>query len=152
SLRSALRYPLIVLLFAFGAIVILMTIVIPQFRGIFASVGADTLPMSTRVILAISYVMTNYGVLLLVALLVAGVLFYRYAKSPAGRARMSAWLWRLPKIGTVAEAIDVARVCRTFGTLLENGVSTVDAVEMASRVATRDSFRQSLSQAAQSIR
>ncbi len=130
SIRSALLYPLLVLGLTGLSLVVLLVFVIPEFRPIFEDAGMQ-LPLTTRIVLALSDFMLEWGWLLLIALLVALLALRRYRVSEAGRVRLDRWILSAPLLGELVRRIETARFCRSLGTLRANGVALIDAVSIA---------------------
>jgi len=129
DVRAALRYPALVVIMAGLSIVVLMTAVIPEFRPLFEGSGA-ALPLSTRIIIAVSDFFRDYWWAVALALLVAAVALRQHNRSPAGRLRWDRWLAGAPLFGDLVRKIEVARFSRILGTLLANGVSMLNALAL----------------------
>lgn len=130
EVKSALNYPILVLIAAGVSIVILLVGVIPEFEPLFEDAGAG-LPFTARAVLAVSQAFREYWWTLPVAALLLVVLGRRMRRSEAMRARFDDWLLRLPVFGPVIRKSEAARFCRTLGTLLANGVDVVPALDMS---------------------
>jgi general secretion pathway protein F len=130
SVKSALIYPMLVVILAIGALVIMMTLVIPNFRPLFEESGA-AMPLLTQIVIGISDFVRDFWWALAgaLALLVYGV--RRHNATPAGRLRWDRWLVSLPLLGDLILKLEVARLARTLGTLLANQVNVLNAVSMA---------------------
>jgi general secretion pathway protein F len=130
SVKSALIYPMLVVILAIGALVIMMTLVIPNFRPLFEESGA-AMPLLTQIVIGISDFVRDFwwGLAGALALLVYGV--RRHNATPAGRLRWDRWLVSLPLLGDLILKLEVARLARTLGTLLANQVNVLNAVSMA---------------------
>jgi general secretion pathway protein F len=126
---SAMIYPVLLSLVGAGAVIFLMTFVIPRFGNIFKDLGQD-IPLPTRILLDVSAAVQAYwwaGVLAVVAL----VLVVRtYASTAAGRLQIDQLLLRLPLAGEVVRKTEVARFARVLGTLLKSGVPVVTALSV----------------------
>ena len=124
---SALAYPAVILTVGTGAIIFLMTFVIPRFAVIFKDLG-QAIPLPTQILLEISGAVHDYWwVGLLVAM--AGVLAWRMWTSTAeGRLAWDQTLLRLPLIGTLTLKVETARFARTLGTMLKSGVPVLGAM------------------------
>jgi general secretion pathway protein F len=129
SITSALQYPIIVVVMAVLSLAVLMTKVIPQFRPLFDDAGV-ALPLSTRIVIGTSDLFEAYWWVLAVVALVVVVAIRQHNRKEAGRLRWDGWLATLPFIGELVRKIEVARFSRTFGTLLSNGVSVLNALSM----------------------
>jgi general secretion pathway protein F len=127
AVLSALAYPLVITTVGAGAIVFLMTFVIPRFATIFQDLG-QAIPLPTQILLAISGGLQAYWwVGALVALL--GVLAWRvWTASPEGRRAADRMLLGLPLIGPLTMKVETARFARTLGTMLRSGVPVLGAM------------------------
>ncbi len=130
SIRSALLYPLLVLIITGISLVVLLVFVIPEFRPIFEDSGTE-LPLTTRIVIAFSDFAVEWGWLLLIGLLAALLVLRSYTVSEAGRMRLDRWLLGAPLLGELVRRIETARFCRSLGTLRANGVALIDAVGIA---------------------
>jgi general secretion pathway protein F len=127
SVISALIYPAILVTVGIGAIVMLLTQVLPQFIPLFAQAGA-ALPTPTRIVVGMGNFVSDYGLYLAGALVLLGVAIRQALRRPAIRIVWDRTLLRLPVIGKLSSDILAARLCRTLGTLLQNGVPLVGAL------------------------
>ena len=127
TVRTALIYPSLLLAVAVAAIVLMLTYILPQFVPLFEQSGAR-LPDSTRRLIAIGDFLGAHGLTILLVLL-AGLLGLRFAlRQPTIRLRADRLLLRLPVIGGLTKEILAARLTRTLGTLLGNGVPLIGAL------------------------
>ena len=129
NIRSALQYPVIVLVMAGASVAILLTAVIPEFRPLFEEAGA-ALPTSTRIIIAASDLFRDAWWALALALLVLILAVRRHNSEPAGRLRWDRMMLKAPLLGDLVRKVETARFARTLGTLLANGVSALNALDM----------------------
>ena len=136
QVRSAMTYPIAVILIMIVVMIVLMTFVIPAFENMFAEFGAkDALPELTQFVIAISNGFISYLPILIVvtiALTVAAVQFY---KRPNGKRMVHRALLKMPVLGPVLQKITVARFSRTMGTLLQSGVPILDAIAICAKAA-----------------
>ena len=130
DLRSALIYPTILVLAAIGSVVLLLEYVLPQFTAIFEQAGAQ-LPAATRVLIALGAVVGATGPWLLLGLLAGGLLLRRGLAAPSFRLKVDRLLLSLPVAGRLAREVLAARLTRTLGTLLANGVPLISALAIA---------------------
>jgi general secretion pathway protein F len=134
EVRSAMVYPLILLVTAFVSVTILLTYVLPKFGSIFAQAG-QSLPFSARMLLAVSEAMRSYwwAGILLGGLGVFG--FTHWVRTPSGRLRWDQIKLRIVLIGDLTRKVAVARFARTLGTLLRSGVPMLQALDIVREVA-----------------
>jgi general secretion pathway protein F len=130
SLRSALIYPALLVVAAIGSIILLLDYVLPQFTPIFEQSGAQ-LPTPTRVLMALGAVVGAATPWLLAATVVGAVVVRHLLGLPAYRIRFDRLLLRLPIAGTLIRETLAARLTRTLGNLLENGVALIPALNIA---------------------
>jgi len=128
--RSALVYPVLLLLMAGVSIAVLLVVVLPQFTPMFESAGAD-LPWLTRMVVTVGEVAEAYWWLVLILTAVAFLWLNSRLRHPPSRAAIDRWCLKLPLAGELIAKIDTARLTRTIGTLLANGVALPNALAIA---------------------
>jgi general secretion pathway protein F len=130
QIRSAMMYPMIVLLMSVVMMGVLMVVVIPSIAEILTGKGQD-LPLPTAIVIAVSNLITGYwqwGTLALVA----GVLGFSWGvQTEAGSLQWDQFKLRMPILGRVTRQISISRFARTLSTLLSGGVSIVQALDIA---------------------
>ena len=134
AIKSALVYPVSVIVIAIGVVILILWQVIPTFAKLFTGLGRS-LPAPTQITIDISNFVANY-ILFIVGGIVAvvwGVRFYYSTKG--GRKVIDTLLLRLPVLGIVLRKIAIARFCRTLGTLVSSGVPILDALDITARTA-----------------
>ncbi|MBR9729064.1 type II secretion system F family protein [Shewanella intestini] len=128
-IKSAMRYPMFVLIAIAIAMVILNIMVIPKFAAMFARFGAD-LPWATKLLIATSDLFVNYwphmiGVLILT---VFGIRYwYQTAK---GEKQWDRWKMHIPAVGSIIERSTLSRYCRSFSMMLSAGVPMTQALSL----------------------
>jgi general secretion pathway protein F len=135
TVASALIYPMILLTVAGLSVVILLTYVVPQFQSLFEDAG-KALPVSTQVVIVVGEALRGYwwvGVLL-IALLIG--FFQRQLSRPESRYRWDRLFLRLPLVGDLIAKVEMARLARTLGTLLRNGVPLLGALAIVKETLT----------------
>jgi general secretion pathway protein F len=129
EVRSAMVYPLILLLTAFISVTILLTYVLPKFGSIFAQAG-HSLPFTARMLLGISDAMRSYWWAGLIVIGLGTMGTVHYIRTPAGRLKWDQIKLRLILLGDLTRKVAVARFARTLGTLLRSGVPMLQALEI----------------------
>jgi type IV pilus assembly protein PilC len=131
KIRSAMTYPIVVLVFAILAASFMLIFIVPVFAGLFQDLGG-TLPLPTRITMAISDILTSiFGVFVYAGMALAVVMFLRWKKSENGRKVWGRAVLRIPaKIGDVVKKATLARFARTFATLSAAGVPILQAIEI----------------------
>ncbi len=135
QLKSAMYYPIGILVVAMGVIAVMLTKVIPTFEKMYKDMGDAKLPQPTVVVIGISNSFINSWYIYFGALVafVFGIITARRTKG--GKEFTDRVLLRVPIIGPVLRKIIVARFTRTLGTLLSSGVPILDALEICARTA-----------------
>lgn len=131
-LKTAMRYPLMVLMAISVAMVIINFFVIPAFSGVFAGFGAE-LPLPTRILIASSNFMMNYWGLLLV--LIVGFIFgfKYYVSTEAGEYQWDKTQLSLPLIGSLLNKLYMGRFCRSFSMMMTAGLPLSNTISLVSR-------------------
>lgn len=132
-IRSAMIYPVFLVVVGGISIIILLTFVIPKFAIIFADLG-QALPLSTRFLLGFSTLLRDYAWAILLLIGALGYAGSRYLRAPHGRYRMDRLKLRLPVWRPVVQAIETARFTRTLGTLIQSGVPILKALMLVREV------------------
>jgi type IV pilus assembly protein PilC len=146
AVKSALVYPVAVLLVAVGVIVLLLWKVVPIFATLFVGLGVD-LPLPTRIVVALSnFVGSIFGLLILVVVVGLAVGLKLWYGTPGGRLAIDRGLLRLPLIGVLLRKIAVARFARTLGTLISSGVPILEGLDITARTAGNAVIEKSLLQ------
>jgi general secretion pathway protein F len=151
SIQSALIYPSLLVVAAFATITLLLTYVLPQFTPIFAQAGAK-LPAPTHFLIAAGDFAREDGIFVLIALLLAGLFFYRSLSTPRVRLAVERLVLRLPIVGLLVRRGEAARLSRTLGTLLSNGVTLVTALGISHDVLGNLTAQEIVSRAASKVR
>lgn len=130
NLRSAMIYPAVLVVASIGSVVLLLTQVLPQFTPLFEQNGA-ALPASTRFVIDAGAALSSWGPAALLVVLLAGLAVRQALRRPAVRLAADRMMLLLPVLGGMAREVLAARFARTFGTLLDNGVPLVAALDVA---------------------
>jgi len=130
SVKSALIYPTILLVVALASVVILLAVVVPQFEPIFEQSG-KALPWVTEMVLGAGALMRGYWWAIVLGGAAAVFLAAKRLESPEAKLVWDRQVLRLPVVGDLAAKVETARLARTLGTLLRNGVSLVNALSIA---------------------
>jgi type IV pilus assembly protein PilC len=127
KVSMAMIYPLVVALVGFGAMIVMMIVVIPKFSAMFADLGG-TLPLPTRILIGLSSGLVKYGWALAIVIFFGVAALRRVFKTPAGIEWKDRALLRLPVAGNIIRANAFASFANTLGTLLANGVQVLQAL------------------------
>jgi type II secretion system protein F len=151
EVKSALTYPLILVGVGGISVAILLVFVLPKFASMFADLG-QALPLSTRMMLAISDAATSPWSLIGVPLVLATLFgLYRYVVT-THRLQYDAFMLRIPIVGNLLRLTEVARFGRTLGVLLRSGVPMLQALDIVRAVAGNQIIAQALNEVQVGVR
>ena len=151
AIQSALIYPAVLLVAASGSIFFLLTEVLPQFVPLFAENGV-ALPTSTALLLATGNAVSSYGLLSLILTVAAGFGIRQALKRPDLRLKADLLLLRLPLLGGITREILAARLTRTLGMLLVNGVPLLAALGIVREVLENKAAQNAVTAASESAK
>ena len=130
---NALIYPAILVVMVGLSLLFLLGYVVPQFAGMYESLDAE-LPVFTRLVLGVGELVRDWWLLLLAIPLLALLWFDRRLRNPEFRARFDEWILGAKVAGTLVARLETARLARTLGTLLRNGVPLLAALGISRNV------------------
>jgi type IV pilus assembly protein PilC len=132
DVKSAMIYPIAVIVIAALVVGAILWKVIPTFATLFAGLGAQ-LPLPTRIVIAMSDGVVAWGWLVVLSIFALGWIVARYYSTPGGRHAIDALLLKTPVLGNILRKVSVARFCRTLSTLLSSGVPILDGLDITAR-------------------
>ncbi|RMU39812.1 proteinral secretion pathway protein F, partial [Pseudomonas syringae pv. primulae] len=148
---NALIYPAFLVVGVLGSLALLLAYVVPQFVPIFKDLGVP-IPLITEVILDLGQFLGDYGLAVFAGLI---ALIWGMAirmRDPQRRERHDRRLLGIRVIGPLLQRIEAARLTRTLGTLLTNGVALLQALVIARQVCTNRALQAQVGQAAESVK
>ena len=149
-LRAALTYPAILTLIATGAVVFLVSFVLPKFALIFQNAGAR-LPLPTRILLGVTATFQSYWYLCIAAVLAPPVAAWFFFRTPDGKRILDNLLLRLPVVGSLVKTVQCSVLLRTLSTLLGSGVPLMESLEVAERGCSNTRFKETVSDIASGV-
>jgi type IV pilus assembly protein PilC len=132
QVKSAMIYPIAVIVIAAVVIGVILWKVIPTFAALFAGLGAE-LPLPTRIVIALSENLIRFMPVVFVAMFAGGWGFRTYYATEKGRRVIDGITLKLPILGPIMRKIAVARFCRTLSTLMASGVPILDGLDITAR-------------------
>lgn len=132
--QQALIYPAFLALAGIGLITIFITFMVPQLVG-FMSQNGGSLPLPTRILLGVNHLITVYWWVVLVAILGIAIAFRAFVRSDEGRIAWDRFRLAIPGYGRVIRHRYYAQFSRTLGTLMENGVPLLRAIDLVTEIA-----------------
>ena len=134
QVKSALIYPVSIIVIAALVVWVILWKVIPVFAQLFAGVGSE-LPFLTRMVIGASNFVGNYAIFIIILIAAGCFAINRWHKTPHGRRILDGLLLKIPVVGMLLRKIAVARFCRTLGTLTASGVPILDGLEITAKTA-----------------
>ena len=131
--KNALIYPAFIMVTFVAVMTMMLTLVIPKIGAILQDSGQQ-LPLYTSVILAFSNFLVDYGIFLLIALIVGGYFMFRYIQTPAGHIAWSRFKFAIPYVGSLYQKLYLSRIADNMNVMLTSGISAVRALEITANV------------------
>jgi type IV pilus assembly protein PilC len=129
KIKSAMTYPVVVLVFALGITYFLLTTIVPQFASILSQLNAP-LPFITKMLMAVSDFLKSSGLLIFVFMAVIVFAYRMYYKTAKGRRVIDDVKLRLPVFGNLLQKSAISSFARTFGLLISSGVNIIESLEI----------------------
>ncbi len=133
-IQTALAYPIFMMVIGTVVLLVLMIYIVPSITSIFADMD-QVLPTPTRILIFLSNFLKSYWWSILIVLVASGIFFNRAKKTAKGRYWIDKTMLILPGMGVLAKKLAVGRFARTLGSLLDNGVSMLIAMDIVKNIA-----------------
>lgn len=151
KIKSAMMYPVIVLIFSVGMISALFTFVLPKFKMIFSAMEVE-LPIYTKILFDTATLASRFWYVP-VALIIGGVIAVKYIGSkPKGRYQIDNLKLKVPVVGDIIKKMAISRFSRTFGTLVSSGVPMMRALEIVGETSGNAVLSHAVDTARESVR
>lgn len=131
--KNALVYPAFVIVIFIAVMSLMLTMVIPKIAEILTGSGQE-LPIYTRIVIGISDFMVNYIGIILLVLAVGGVFLWRFLRTDVGKRTFDEFMISIPLLGDLQRKLLLTRICDNLSTMLERGISMVQALEVTADV------------------
>ena len=151
QITQAMIYPSLMLVFAMGIVLMLLTVVVPKIVGQFDHMGQD-LPDITQFLISTSDWLREYGLFLALAIGLAMVVLQRVLQQPAMKKRYHKFILTLPLIGKVSKGLNTARFARTLSILTASAVPLLESMRIASDVLENLHIKEAIGEAAVNIK
>lgn len=151
KIRSALAYPVAVLVMVTGVIVAMLVFVVPTFAGIYDDFGG-TLPLPTRILVGVSDVIRSRLPLIVIVGTVTVLVARRWLRTTSGRLRWHRLKLRLPLLGTLFHKVAIARFARTMAVLTRSGVPVLETLRITADTVGNAVVSQALDETRRAVR
>lgn len=148
---SALAYPLVITTVGAGAVVFLLTFVIPRFATIFADMH-QAIPLPTQILMNVSMAMQSYWWMGVLVILGAILGWRLWTGTPEGRLSWDRILLQLPRVGSLTMKVETARFLRTLGTMLKSGVPVLGALAVVGDMMSNQIVARSVQRLSDSVK
>ena len=149
--KNALVYPSFIIITFITVMILMLTKVIPQMVGIIEESGQE-IPFYTKIVIGLSDFFVNYGLFLLVFIVIAAVFIWRTLQSEGGRSRFDQIKLQIPGFGKLFQKIYLARIADNINTMLTSGIPVVRTLEISGEVVGNTVFKNILADAVEEVR
>ncbi|MBA3848724.1 MAG: type II secretion system F family protein [Opitutus sp.] len=146
TITAAMAYPAFICTVAVGVILFFIFFLLPRLQTLLASLGGK-MPWATRALVGLSDLLLHYGLLVLLGAALAAVIFWRWRRSPRGRDATDETALKLPFLGRYVIAATIHNFSSTLAVLLENGVTTAEALRMTERTIANRALQRAFGEA-----
>ncbi|MGE5474736.1 MAG: type II secretion system F family protein [Ignavibacteriales bacterium] len=143
KVKSALTYPIIICVVCFLAVIVLLTVVVPQFAEMFKTLDSE-LPATTKILLDTGNFMKSFWYLVIAGFIGLIIGFIYFKKSDFGSRFIDKYALKLPIFSPVVKKIIAARFTRTMSTMLSSGIPLIKSLEVCERVVGNKTAEQML--------
>lgn len=141
EMKSAMTYPVVVIILAIGVLVFMLLYLVPQFVGLYEAQGAS-LPGITQAIIGMSnFLKNNYLIIIIVILSVVVAFWYCYTRIKSFRSNVQRLLMHFPVIGNIIIYKEVYNFTKTFASLINHGVFITDSMEILSKITNNEIYK-----------
>lgn len=149
--KNALIYPAFIILTFIAVMILMMTIVIPHLSQMLNQVG-QTIPVFTRIVIAISEFMSRYVILMLIMLIFGAAALYQYGQTTKGKMVFSRGRLDFPAIGNIYRKIFLSRITDNLSTMLKSGIQILRGLEITAAVVEDPVYEAVINEAAKDVK
>jgi len=143
--RGALIYPAFVISIFFAVMGLMLTLVIPSITQILIDSGQE-LPIYTKIVIALSDLLVNYFVYILILFMGAGFFYWQFQKTEAGKRTIDEFKLSVPVFQKVYQNLLLTRICDNLSTMLTSGISMVQALEVTAEIVNNRVYKEIIEQ------
>ncbi len=149
--RNALIYPAFVVFTFVTVMVLMLTVVIPKISSILTESGQEV-PLYTKVVIAASNLMVDYGLFVLVGVIVAAFFFWRFLQTPTGKLSLDDAKLKIPFVKNLYQKLYLSRISDNMNTMLVSGIPMIRALELTSGVVGSAVYKKVLDDATEAVK
>lgn len=151
SVINAMIYPAFLVGMVLVSLMVLLVYVVPQFAPMFADMDVE-MPLITKIVLAVGSILQGFWWLILAVIVIGVGWLRRQMADPVARLAIDERLLRMRVVGDIVRKIETARIARTLGTLLKNGVPLLSGLTVARKVMTNTALAQAVEAATEEVK
>lgn len=140
KVKGAMVYPVFVIFIAVVVLSLMMFFVIPNLSGVLLSTGQE-LPVITKVVLGLAAFLRSWGWIFMLLLVGAGVLGFRYSRTPKGKRLVSKTILQIPMLGSFVRMIYLTRFAENLSTLVSGGLPIVQSLDITASIIGNDVYK-----------
>jgi type II secretory pathway component PulF len=141
--KNALIYPAFVIFTFFAVMGLMLTMVIPKITGILKDSGQE-IPIYTKIVMALSDFLINYGMFFLIALVIGVFFFIKFIKTPSGQASFDQFKLSIPFVSDLYKKLYLSRIADNLNTMLTSGIPMVRALEITKDVVDNEVYHSAM--------
>ena len=149
--KNALVYPAFIIFTFITVMVLMLTMVIPKISQILIDSGQEV-PIYTRVIIALSDFLVNYGFIIVIALVVGAFFLFKFGKTDSGKEAFDTFKIDIPFVGQLYRKLYLSRVADNLNTMLASGIPMVKALELTKSVVDNKIFLNAIEDSIQDVK
>lgn len=138
--KSALVYPAFVIATFIGVMILMLTVIIPKIAVMIKDSGQE-IPFYTKIVLAFSDFVVNYGVFFAIGLVIIGFLVYKYSQTQEGARWVGEMKLQIPYIGDLYRKLYLSRIADNMNTMILSGIPMLRALEITSSVVDNEIYK-----------
>lgn len=149
--KNALIYPAFIIFTFIAVMALMLTMVIPRISQILIESGQE-IPVYTKIVIALSDILVNYGVFTLIALVAGGFFFIRFIKTPVGKVAFDSFKLEVPYLGSLYSKLYLSRIADNLNTMLASGITMVKALELTRDVVDNQVYLDAIDESLEDVK
>jgi type IV pilus assembly protein PilC len=151
KVKTALIYPAFVIFTFIAVMVLMLTVVIPKIAGILKDSG-QAVPIYTKIVMALSDFLVNYGIFFLIALIIGGFFLWRYLMTENGRYSLDSAKINTPFVKNLYSKLYLSRIADNMNTMLLSGIPMVRGLDLTSNVVENAVFKKIIDKTVEDVK
>jgi len=149
--KNALIYPSFIVFTFVTVMALMLTMVIPKISAILIDAGQE-IPVYTKVVIALSDLLVNYGIFVVIAFIVAIFLFLKYGMKGKGKVMVDQAKLSIPYVGDLYQKLYLSQLSDNLNTMLGSGIPMVRALELTKNIVNNETYKIAIDEAIEDVR